>query len=188
MNESKTVRLEANRLRRIALTLGRWSVEQCNGTIQRDGEDGDGKPFRVVAGNFGFGWQENRYPIPDRERGARKQLDAIMEAHPTLWHYIQGDPRGCPLYVGKKADLKSTNNEIVRKAQSWGAHIWNMNTGTPAFAVKHGVDLAQDLPGTFDTEEAAARAYLKSRGATIPARDLLPVDQYYNVRGVAVSV
>lgn len=138
MNESKAVRLarllndlvalgftyaEAQRLRRISMTFSRWSTEECNGTIQREGDDGDGKPVRVIAGHFGPGrsWQENRYPIPDREAGARKQLDAIMAAHPTLWSYRQGDPRGCSLYVGSKAKLPKMDKERIARLEGENA-------------------------------------------------------------------
>lgn len=128
MNESKAIRLarllnnlaalgfsyaEAQRLRRIEMTLARWSTEECNGTIQRDGEEGDSKPFRVVSGNYGHGWQESRYPIPDRETGACKRLAAIMANHPDLWSYNQGDPRGCALYVGRKSDLPKMDKERI---------------------------------------------------------------------------
>ncbi len=194
MNETKAERLarllnrlaelgfsfsEAQRLRRIEGTLSRWSTEECNGTIQREGDDGEGKPFRVNAGNFGFGgkWTENRYPIPDREAGARKQLAAIMAEHPKLWHYIQGDPRGCALYVGRKSDLKTDSNQIVRKAQSWGANIRPHAGGFNAGFINK----------RFDTEEAAAVAYLKHRNASIPARYVLPLSECYN-RGTAVCV
>lgn len=135
MNESKPVRLarllsqltalgfsysEAQRLRRIEGTLSRWSTEECNGTIQRD--EKTEKPFRVyensraVYGGYGTGSQlETRVAIPDREAGARKQLDAIMEAHPDLWSYNQGDPRGCALYLGRLSDLpKLTIAEVAR--------------------------------------------------------------------------
>lgn len=201
MQESKTVSLarllnrlvdlgfsysEAQRLRRIEMTLNRWSTEQCNGTIQREGEDGDGKPVRVFLGRYGQ--PDTRYPIPDRETGARKQLAAIMAAHPTLWHYIQGDPRGCALYVGRKSDLKTDVNQIVQKAQSWGAHIYTVNQATaPRWAVMFGSDHSESLPGTFDDEEHAALAFLRHRKASVPARNLLPLDQYYT-RGTAVCV
>jgi hypothetical protein len=192
MNESKAIRLarllndlaalgftyaEANRLRRIEMTLSRWSTAECNGEIVRDEETG--KPSRVSGWYLRGNGPYAAYPIPDRETGARKQLAAIMAAHPDLWSYNQGDPRGVALYVGRKADLKSTSNEIVRKARSWGAHIARVKDAANQFKV-------EGLPEYHATEEAAARAYLTHRGASIPARNLLPLDQHYNTRGVAV--
>lgn len=167
---------EIKRLRRIASTLHRWAEAECNGEIQRD-EDNGNKPYRVFF--RGSSSEYARYPVADREAGALKRLDAIMNAHPDLWAYHQGDPRGAALYIGKRADLKTDVNQVVEKARSWGALIeenenrFRFNTPTRISAFIH------------DDEEAAAIAYLKHRGASIPPRDLLPLDQYYT-RGVAV--
>lgn len=125
MNESKAARKfrlfarlsemgftfdEATSLYKIQLTLNRWSVAECNGEIQRD--ETTEKPFRVLNWHAG---EARRYDIADREAGAIRRLDAIMAAHPTLWRYHQGDPRGCSLWVGRKADLpKMERAEIER--------------------------------------------------------------------------
>jgi len=91
-------------LRRAQLTLHRWAEEVCNGTIQRDGEDGDGKPFRVWSGNLYSTkagrnvYTERRSPVPDRERGALARVEAVCKAA-SLYYYHQTDPRGCALYV-----------------------------------------------------------------------------------------
>ena len=91
---------DARKLRRISMTLRRWSEHECNGAIQRDGERGDGRPYwhstfdgRRIA------------TAPDRERGALKRLAAIMATYPTLTTYVQGDPRGCALYVLRPGDV-----------------------------------------------------------------------------------
>ena len=91
---------DAVALRRISMTLRRWFEHECNGAIQRDGERGDGKPF----------WHSTYdgrklYRAPDRERGALKRLDAIMARYPDLLPYVQGDPRGCPLYILRPGDV-----------------------------------------------------------------------------------
>ena len=98
---------EANALRRISMTLHRWAEHECNGAIQRDGDDGEGSPFwrNEISGR-------RICRSPDRERGALKRLAAIMAVHPGLSSYVQGDPRGAALYVlrpggvpeGKDAD------------------------------------------------------------------------------------
>jgi hypothetical protein len=91
---------EAKALRRISMTLRRWYEHECNGAIQRDGERGDGVPY----------WHSTfdgrkLYRAADRERGALKRLAAIMARHPDLQFYVQGDPRGCSLYVLKPGDV-----------------------------------------------------------------------------------
>lgn len=54
-------------------------------------------------------------PVADREAGALRRLANIMRAHPSLWFYHQGDPRGCALYVGRKSRLpKMETSEIAR--------------------------------------------------------------------------
>lgn len=102
---------EANSLRRISMTLSRWSEHECNGTIERDGEQGDGLPYWSNP-NTG---RHMICRIPDREAGAKKRLQAIMEARNARnWHpimpepisyYIQGDPRGCALYILRPGDV-----------------------------------------------------------------------------------
>ena len=37
--------------------------------------------------------------LPDRERGALKRLQAIVANYPGFGYYVQGDPRGCALYI-----------------------------------------------------------------------------------------
>lgn len=91
---------DAEALRRISMTLKRWFEHECNGAIQRDGERGDGAPF----------WHSTHdgrrlYRAPDRERGALRRLDKIMARYPDLKPYVQGDPRGCALYVLRPGDV-----------------------------------------------------------------------------------
>lgn len=87
-------------LRRISMTLHRWHEMECgtdNGCIERD--DATNKPYWVSSYNG------HRSPMPDRERGAIKRLDAIMKNYPTLQSYIQTDPRGASLYILKPGDV-----------------------------------------------------------------------------------
>lgn len=103
---------EANRIRRIELTLSRWSELECGNynnyaswAIERDEktevpymvrcQHADGKTYRTR--------------IADREAGALRRLQQIMAAHPALWFYHQGDPRGCAVYIGRKADIRALN-------------------------------------------------------------------------------
>ena len=91
--------LESQTLRRIEMTLHRWSEHECNGNIQREGERGDGRP------RFHSGYDPKGRAIPYRERGALRRLSALIATKPELVSYHQGDPRGCALYVGRKPDL-----------------------------------------------------------------------------------
>jgi hypothetical protein len=102
---------DAEALRRISLTLRRWSEHECNGAIQRDGDQGDGDPYWY---NVNTGRKIGR--VPDRERGALKRLQTIIDERNdralagiartdaavirlAATYYVQGDPRGCALYI-----------------------------------------------------------------------------------------
>lgn len=92
---------DAVALRRIAMTLHSWHELECGtdrGAIERDEEKGN-RPY----------WRASRtgmnYPIPDREKGAKKRLAAIMIRYPTLGYYIQGDPRGASLFILRPGDV-----------------------------------------------------------------------------------
>lgn len=98
-------RADAEALRRISMTLHRWHELECgceHGAIERD-EDTQ-RTYWVHASLPGAA-TTRRTPCADRETGARKRLAAIMARYPTLSAYIQGDPRGCALYVIRPGDL-----------------------------------------------------------------------------------
>lgn len=91
---------EAIALRRISMTLHRWHELECgtdNGAVERDEETGKTYWLNAMTGK--------RWATPDRETGARKRLAAIMARHPTLSAYVQGDPRGCALYILRPGDI-----------------------------------------------------------------------------------
>ena len=107
---------EAEQLRRISMTLHRWAEHECNGAIQRDGENGDGAPYWY---NTNTGRKVCR--VPDRETGAIKRLRRIIKARngrkavELAWkdgrpveqasYYVQGDPRGAALYILRPGDV-----------------------------------------------------------------------------------
>jgi hypothetical protein len=112
---------DAVALRRIAMTLHRWHELECGdgnahaswcltrgykrGKNESTGfrYDDDGKPYLETHRH-----SENvpRYtPVADRERGALKRLGKIMANYPALTSYIQGDPRGAPLYILRPGDV-----------------------------------------------------------------------------------
>lgn len=103
---------EAEQLRRISMTLHRWHERECgvdDGCIERD-EDTNKTFWRNARTG-------RRWPIPDRETGARKRLQAIIDARNARGHnppdmragditaYIQGDPRGAALYIIRPGDV-----------------------------------------------------------------------------------
>lgn len=84
------------------MALRRWFEKECgtdNGCIERD--ETTGKAYWLNSYNM------KRFPIADRETGARKRLAVIMARYPDLTAYVQGDPRGCSLYVLTAAQLDS---------------------------------------------------------------------------------
>lgn len=99
-------REDAHALRRISMTLRRWFELECGTgdgqtsiSVERDGDNSDGKPFRRVQYPTAYGYVDRRDPIADRETGARRRLAAIMAKYPGLTAYVQGDPRGCSVYI-----------------------------------------------------------------------------------------
>lgn len=105
---------DAAALRRISMTLHRWHELECGldsscivrgvwnkGTATFDYSD-NGLPHLEFSGGSG----RARYlRIADREAGALKRLKAIMSRYPTLSYYVQGDPRGCALYILRPGDV-----------------------------------------------------------------------------------
>jgi hypothetical protein len=96
---------DAVALRRISLALRRWYEHECNGAIQRDGDRGDGVPY----------WHSTHdgrklYRAPDRERGALRRMADIMARYPGLTAYVQGDPRGCALYILRPSDVPESKD------------------------------------------------------------------------------
>jgi hypothetical protein len=104
---------DTDALRRISMTLRRWFERECgdeNGCIERD--ETTGKPYyrsswEPVFNGMRRRSEPHRMPIADRETGARKRLAAIMAKYPTLTAYVQGDSRGCSLYILTAEQLAS---------------------------------------------------------------------------------
>ena len=111
---------DAHALRRISMTLHLWHELECGDGNQhgswcitrgrKNGKafehDDDGKPYLEHHHYMhGHGKDSVSYTaMPDRERGAIKRLDAIMASYPGFVSYVQGDPRGCALYILRPAD------------------------------------------------------------------------------------
>jgi hypothetical protein len=91
---------DAFALRRISMTLHRWHELECGidgGCVERD--EATGKTHWLNSRTM------RRSPFPDREKGALKRLTKIMTRYPELRAYIQGDPRGCALYILRPGDV-----------------------------------------------------------------------------------
>ena len=107
-------------LRRISMTLHRWHELECG-----DGNDyaswcivrgwydrkacifnyfDEGKPYLERHAHSETKARNER--IADRERGALKRLAAIMARYPGYQAYVQGDPRGCALYILRPGDVR----------------------------------------------------------------------------------
>lgn len=113
-------RFEAEKLRRISMTLSRWYELECGndyGCIERD--DTTGRPYWLSNSTM------RRSLVADREKGARKRLGHIIglrntrawvESNAPAVHevavlpYIQTDPRGAALYILRPGDLREGDN------------------------------------------------------------------------------
>ena len=98
---------DAFALRRISMTLQRWHELECgdgNGYIERDETTGKPRYINCNARYLGANDARRGYVIADREAGALRRLGAIMARYPTLRAYVQGDPRGCALYILRPDD------------------------------------------------------------------------------------
>lgn len=111
---------ESAALRRIEMTLHRWDESECGDSnafsswcVERD--EATNKPFRYVYPHNG---PMRRYPIADREAGAKRRLAQIVmnrnlrleprigDAHPEFIRaYHQSDCRGAALYLVRARDI-----------------------------------------------------------------------------------
>ena len=106
--------LEAERLRKISMTLQRWHEKECGidgGGIERD--EKTNKPY------WRSEYSGKLSPIADLEKGAKKRLSHIVGMRNTrewaflgwpmsqveIKPYIQGDPRGAALYLIRPDDV-----------------------------------------------------------------------------------
>ena len=124
---------DAIALRRISMTLHRWHELECgdgnehsswcvsrghfdtresrfwNGEGERPKPvfvyDAEGAPY--LERHYNRGDAKAHYTrIGDRERGALKLVAKIMARYPAFQSYVQGDPRGCSLYILRPGDVR----------------------------------------------------------------------------------
>lgn len=89
---------EVEQLRRIQMTLHRWSEHECNGDVIIDDE---GRAYAMLYQSGG----QRAYRIANKYAGAIKRLNKIMEGKQGVQAYVQGDPRGCALYIVRDSDV-----------------------------------------------------------------------------------
>lgn len=102
---------EAETIRRISMTLHRWSEHECNGNIQRD--ETTNRPLWYSNYQIEQAKTPKGCPIPDREDGAIKRMGKIISSHPGLAWYHQADPRGAQVYVYSVDKLEGRSIDSV---------------------------------------------------------------------------
>jgi hypothetical protein len=105
---------DAQKLRRVEARLHRWHELECgiahplNETwtvcIERDEKTGRTSK-RVMGHDYSGQYFDRRHYCADDETLAHKRLASIMEAYPELYAFVQGDPRGCALYIIPRHDV-----------------------------------------------------------------------------------
>ncbi len=90
--------VDVRALVRASATLHTWHEHECNGALQQDEDTGLWYWYNTNSG-------KQICRTSDREKGARKRVDAILARYPGLSAYVQGDPRGCALYILRPGDI-----------------------------------------------------------------------------------
>ncbi len=83
---------------RASATLHTWHEHECNGTIQRDEDTGKCYWYNADTG-------KKLWRTSDREAGALRRIERTLTKYPSLVAYVQGDPRGCALYILRPGDV-----------------------------------------------------------------------------------
>jgi len=91
------------RLARLNKLIKSWIEEECNGTIQW-AEDEDFNPTYPYYFNPLTGRRSD--PIDDRYSKYLRECESILEKYKSndLKLYLQGDPRGCQVWIYRAAD------------------------------------------------------------------------------------
>lgn len=102
-------KVDARTVCHVAATLHQWYTDESNGCIVR-GHLEAGNKFVADENGLPF-WRSRRgkgslCQMFDHEKDALRQLHEILENYPALDFYLQTDPRGAPLWLHRRADLK----------------------------------------------------------------------------------
>jgi hypothetical protein len=107
--------VEIDSLLSIERGLQRWHELECGTgdaltsiSVERDEETG--KTFRRVQYATQRGWVDRRIPCRDMEKANLRRLSRIMEGK-AVRAYVQGDPRGCALYILRPGDVPEGGDE-----------------------------------------------------------------------------
>jgi hypothetical protein len=101
---------EVDALLSVQRGLQRWHELECGTgddrvsvSVERD--EATGKPFRRVQymGRDGK-WIDRKTPCRDMEKANLRRLSRVMEGK-SVRAYVQGDPRGCALYILRPNDV-----------------------------------------------------------------------------------
>ena len=100
---------DAHKLRLAERALHRWHEQECGDSDERaswgiERDETTGKPFRVVHPHA-RGAKATRYQIRDMEAAAVRRVAKILARYPGVSMYVQGDPRGCALYLLREGDV-----------------------------------------------------------------------------------
>jgi len=126
---------DANALRRISMTLQRWHEAACGNSNdyaswaivrgrKEAGEfihDDDGRPFEERHIHRGNG-RAIYTAVPDRERGAKARLAAIMTRYSEFAAYVQTDPRGCALWIVPRAAVPAGEEMMCHYTKGIAVH------------------------------------------------------------------
>lgn len=89
--------------------LHRWHELECGTgdnrvsvSVERDEQTG--KPFKRVQYQTRSGWVDRKTPCRDMEKAHLSRLARVMVGK-AVRAYVQGDPRGCALYILRKGDV-----------------------------------------------------------------------------------
>jgi hypothetical protein len=100
---------EIDQLLSVERGLHRWHELECGTgndrvsvSVERD--EKTEKPFKRVQFQTRSGWIDRKTPCRDMEKANLSRLSRIMEGK-TCKAYVQGDPRGCALYILRPGDV-----------------------------------------------------------------------------------
>ena len=89
--------------------LSRWHELECGTgndrvsvSVERD--ENTGKPFKRVQFQSRSGWVDRKTPCRDMEKANLARLARVMQGK-AVRSFVQGDPRGCALYILRPQDI-----------------------------------------------------------------------------------
>lgn len=100
---------EIDTLLSIERGLSRWHELECGTgndrvSISVERDETTGKPFKRVQFQSRSGWVDRKTPCRDMEKANLARLARVMDGK-TVRAYVQGDPRGCALYILRPQDI-----------------------------------------------------------------------------------